>query len=311
MTITEPSIADRARLEQTRGLARASRGVAVSGFELRKAGEDSTIVTFTGHASVTGTPYEMYGGPDKGGWNEIVDPGAFKRTLGRGPDVAFLVNHTGMSMARTTKGTLHLSEDATGLAVRADLDTRNTDVNNLVVEMERGSIDEMSFAFRVTQQQWLNSDGEEVPWWDLSGIERHIQAVDLEKGDVSAVNYGASPHTSASLRSLVDTLPPVEAHELQRLCVVAAMSEKRAGMTLSAATNAVLQAVLDGMTEADSCIDDCLETLADLMGVENPDDNVMPADGGPMMQMSVHPDLITAQHKTVSRYAELRAFDLQ
>jgi hypothetical protein len=61
--------------------------------------------------------------------------------------------------------------------------------------MERGDLDEMSFAFRVTRQEW-NEDY----------TERWINEVNLSKGDVSIVNYGANPHTGGltSLRGLSD-----------------------------------------------------------------------------------------------------------
>lgn len=206
VTKTEPTGAERAAIEARRGLGRIDRLYAVEGIELRAVGDDSPVRNFFGHAAVTGKGYEMYGGPEKGGWTEFVDPGAFKRTLGRKPDVAFLVNHTGMTLARTKAGTLTLAEDSVGLKVDADLDTRVSLVNDLVLLMEAGNLDEMSFAFRVAKQQWLDVDGEEVPWWDLAGIERHITEVNIDKGDVSVVNYGANPFTDAALRSLTDTL---------------------------------------------------------------------------------------------------------
>lgn len=202
MTITEPTTADRARLEGARGLTAVTRSYGVCDVELR-AVADETIIDFYGHAS-TWKPYEMYGGADKGGWTEHVDKGAFKRTLNANADVPFLINHQGMSLARTKAGTLQLREDTVGLEVKAQLDTRNTEVNNLAVEMERKTIDEMSFAFRVKKQSWLNADGEEVPWWDMSGIERHLIELDIHKGDVSVVNFGANDTTDAGLRSLDD-----------------------------------------------------------------------------------------------------------
>ena len=207
MTITEPSAAERSALEATRGMTvDTRRDFVVSDLEVRAPAEGSPYAEFYGHASVTGKPYEMYGGPDKGGWNETVTKGAFKRTLAANPDVPFKINHEGMTLARTVAGNLHLREDSTGLEVKAQLDTRVTAVNDLVLLMEAGNIDEMSFAFRIRQQRWLNTDGEEVPWWDMAGIDRHLDELDIHKGDVSVVNYGASPHTAGAsiLRSLAD-----------------------------------------------------------------------------------------------------------
>lgn len=201
MTITEP---DRAVLELTRGLVAAQRDYAVSGIEMRSVEGDDNLVDFYGHASVTNTAYEMYGGPDKGGWNETVDSGAFKKTLSEKPDVAFLVNHGGLTLARTKAGTLQLAEDKIGLEVRAQMDRRVSVVNDIAVLMDQRNLDEMSFAFRVVKQAWLDADGEEVPWWDMAGIDRHIREVSLQKGDVSVVNYGANPYTDAALRGLDD-----------------------------------------------------------------------------------------------------------
>jgi HK97 family phage prohead protease len=206
-TMTEPQGAERAQLEAKRGLAPVRREYAVEGCEMRAASEpDSTIVNFYGHASVTNKGYDMYGGPDKGGWTEYVDKGSFKKTLGEKPDVAFLLNHAGLTLARTKAGTLQLAEDTVGLETKAQLDTRVSAVNDMVVLMEQGNLDEMSFAFRVMRQKWLNVEGEEVPWWDMAGVERHITEVSLQKGDVSVVNYGANPHTDAALRSLDEAL---------------------------------------------------------------------------------------------------------
>lgn len=200
MTITEHDPA----VEAARGLSSAQRDYSVTGIELRAVGTDSNLIDFYGHASVTGRAYDMYGGVEAGGFTETIVPGAFKKTLSEKPDVAFLVNHAGLTLARTKAGTLKLAEDSVGLEVRAQLDRRVSVVNDITVLMEQGNLDEMSFAFRVVKQAWLNADGEEVPWWDMAGIDRQIREVSLQKGDVSVVNYGANPYTDAALRSLPD-----------------------------------------------------------------------------------------------------------
>ena len=206
MTMVEPTEAERAQLAPKRGLSRVERQYAVEGVEVRAKGDSSTLIEFEGHAAVYDKGYDMYGGPDKGGWTEFVDAGAGKKTLSEKPDVAFLVNHTGLTLARTKADTLRLAEDKVGLAVAADLDKRVTIVNDVAILMEAGNLDEMSFAFRVMKQRWLDVDGEEVPWWDMAGIERHITEYSLHKGDVSVVNYGANPFTDAKLRSLDEAL---------------------------------------------------------------------------------------------------------
>lgn len=233
--------AERARLETTRGLTPLQRSYAVEGVEMRAEDDGSTLVNFYGHASVTDTPYEMYGGPDKGGWNETVKRGSFKRTLNAKPDVPFLINHGGMTLARTKAKTLDLKEDDTGLEVRARLDTRVSIVNDLAVLMEAGNIDEMSFAFRVKKQKWTDVDGEEVPWWDPAGINREISEVDIHKGDVSVVNYGANPYTDASLRSLADAIRSF--HELDEDEIHSAIEQLQSKLSTPQAVHPELMAM--------------------------------------------------------------------
>lgn len=142
-----------------------------------------------GHASVVETPYEMYDA--FGPYNETIDRSAFDKTLGSGPDVAFLLNHTGMTMARTkNSGTLELSMDEIGLATRAYLNPERQDVADLVLAIDDGDVDQMSFAFRIVRGTWS-------PDW----MEYRLLEVDIDRGDVSAVNYGANPYTSISARA--------------------------------------------------------------------------------------------------------------
>lgn len=163
-----------------------------SEFELREVpnGTGGTDLLFRGYACVTDAEYEMedWLGP----WVESVTRGAFAKTLSEGPDVAFLVNHGGMTLARTKPGTLQLSEDGIGLLSEARLDPRNSQVMALRSAVERGDIDEMSFAFRVTRQEW-----------DEDYTRRFINEVSIHHGDVSPVNFGANPHTggTVSIRS--------------------------------------------------------------------------------------------------------------
>lgn len=169
-----------------------NRHMPFQGMELR-AKDDGNTLTFLGYASVTDTPYEMEDW--LGVYTETVSNGAFTKTLSEGADVPFKLNHDGMTLARTKSGTMRLAEDSTGLHVEADLDARNPVVQGIQSAMERGDLDEMSFAFRVTRQEW-NEDY----------TERWINEVNLNKGDVSIVNYGANPHTGGltSLRGLSD-----------------------------------------------------------------------------------------------------------
>ena len=149
------------------------RGLANSRVELR------------GYASVFATPYEMRDA--FGEYDEVVQRGAFTTTLADRADVAYLTNHTGLTMARTLPGSLRLSQDTTGLLTVAQVNTTRTDVRDLVAAIEDGDVDQMSIGFRVVEQTWSPDYG-----------QRTMVALDLHRGDVSAVNYGASPTTSVS-----------------------------------------------------------------------------------------------------------------
>ena len=161
-------------------------------FEVRAAQGELIL---TGYAS-TFEPYEMYGGPERGGWIEQLDPHAFDITLRAKPDLNLLINHQGMPLARTKSGTLALSVDHHGLRVEARLDRSDPDVQRLEPKMQRGDMDEMSFAFTVKKQIWSAAPG-----FDDPRSHRLITEVSLHKGDVSVVNYGANPTTSAEIQS--------------------------------------------------------------------------------------------------------------
>lgn len=164
----------------------------------RAEGDETDALRVEGHASIVGYEYEVYGGPPYG-WIERIEPGAFDETLADDPDVVFLLNHDGISLARTKSGTLELLTDGTGLKVRADLDMANPTVQALASGLRRRDVDEMSFAFRVTEQNWA-----EHPDWEGDEMSlRKIIKVNIHRGDVSAVNFGASDSTDIDLiRSL-------------------------------------------------------------------------------------------------------------
>lgn len=158
--------------------------------ELRADGDSAR---FTGYATSYDYWYEVAGGPERGGWMEMVAKGAGAATLKRKPDVRLLVNHDGIPLARTTRGTMTLAEEGAGLFVDAPaLDLRSPLVQSVHSAMSRGDMDEMSFAFRVGDQQW-NADY----------TERIIVTYDLAvKGaDVSIVTYPANEATVAQMRT--------------------------------------------------------------------------------------------------------------
>jgi HK97 family phage prohead protease len=165
--------------------------VAARGLEIRAAAAGSGMLEFTGHASVVETPYEMYDffGP----YTEVVSRGAFDDTLARNDlDVPLVLGHDQMRrLARTTNGTLTLSMDDDGLLVEAgQLDPADYDVAYIAPKLRSGLIDEMSFAFRIDRGVW-----------SPDYTEYRIDQVNIHRGDVAIVGYGANPYTDGGVRS--------------------------------------------------------------------------------------------------------------
>ena len=170
------------------GSPAAARFAAIE--EVRAASSGSGL-HFHGLASATDAPYEMWDmfGP----YTEIVSAGAFAKTLGTsGLDVPLVLNHDSLRrIADTVTGTLSLEETARGLEADApSLDPEDADVAYIVPKIRAGLIREMSFRFAITKGQWS-------PDW----MEYHIEEVDIHRGDVAIVGYGANPHTVSELRA--------------------------------------------------------------------------------------------------------------
>lgn len=176
---------------------RTATGGHAAGFaadvSIRLPEEGSTLIGFRGYASTYEQPYEMCDvfGP----YAEIVSAGAAATSLARADlDVPLVLGHDQMRrIARTTTGTLRLSEDDHGLNVEADLDPRDPDADYAIRKLAAGLYDEMSFAFRIVKGSWSQ---------DFT--EYRIDQVDLHRGDVSLVGWGANPTTSAGLRAAPD-----------------------------------------------------------------------------------------------------------
>lgn len=166
--------------------------------ELRMDGETPVL---EGYALVYEFRYDVAGGPDAGGFTEVIARGAAAKSAGEA-DVRLLVNHDGMPLARSRRGegTLTLASDDIGLKVRAELDPANPKVQELRSAMNRGDLDQMSFAFRIPK-------GEGRQEWSSDYSLRTIREVQLF--DVSVVTYPANPATVAKLRN--DEAPAEEA----------------------------------------------------------------------------------------------------
>lgn len=235
-------------------------------------------VRLEGYASMVERAYEMF--DVFGEYKEVVSRDAFRGTLSASPDVAFLVNHKGVTMARTTNGTLELSADPTGLRSVSYLNPERQDVRDLVAAIRDGDITEMSFAFLIEDGVWSD---------DFS--EFRINRVNLDRGDVSAVNYGANPFTSIAARSSeilseLDHLP-AGAQRAAAARLARAMSDVTDPAQMLASADAAMDQAIDLFTGVDrttlppevaqgidlvigagDIIDDCMDAL----GIPDPDE---------------------------------------
>jgi HK97 family phage prohead protease len=231
--------------------------------QLEVRSQGGTGVTVEGYASAVEAPYEMF--DYLGAYTEVIRAGAFGKTLSEKPQTQLLLNHGGLSMAYTRAGTLRLAEDTTGLHLAADLNTSRGDIRDMVTAIEDGNVDEMSFAFRVPAGKSN---------WSPDYDQRDILEVDIHRGDVSVVNFGANPATSVALRAqqaLVERLPRGQAATLAK--------QLRAG-TLAPDDAAFLAQILGMAASIDLIADELQEDISERLGVPNPDDEAddMPAE---------------------------------
>jgi HK97 family phage prohead protease len=259
------------RLGMLRVPERLALQFGVAGMEMRAKpnGTGGTNFQFDGYAAVFDHPFDMWdfwGDP----FVEVVNQGAFTRTLANGCDVPFLIGHNdaGIPMARTKSGTMTLGQDSHGLHVHIPaLDGSRDDVRALASAHERGDMDEMSCAFCALQQVW-SPDYE----------QRNLVEMDLHKGDVSAVVFGANDGTAGS--SMV-ALPAEQLH-LRR--PVGMLRNRRPGEQRAA------DEIIDNGGPPDSNIASnglsqvqCPYTVANGCGVMNPGGNRFCGScGGPL-----------------------------
>lgn len=175
----------------------------ISGVKFRMEKRDGKNIA-VGHAAVFNSE-----SLDLGGFTEVVAPGAFSDVLKSDPDTRALFNHDpSMVLGRSIAKTLRMVEDGSGLKVEIDMPDV-TYANDLQVLMDRGDIDQMSFAFRVAQggDEWKRTE---------SGPRRTVKKI-AELSDVSIVTYPAYPDSRVAMRSLMkhpEVLSSVETVEL-------------------------------------------------------------------------------------------------
>jgi HK97 family phage prohead protease len=159
--------------------------------ELRTAGNEFAL---TGYAATFNSLSK-----NLGGFREQIEPGTFTRSLKSKADVKCLFNHAPDNiLGRTKSGTLTLSTDAKGLKFRCELDKNSQAHKDLYASVQRGDIDECSFAFSVPAGGDSWTEGMDPDTNQRCSI-RTLKDVDLM--DVSVVTYPAYNQTAVGARS--------------------------------------------------------------------------------------------------------------
>ena len=191
------TILTRATAEERRRLPLATAGVSI------RADGDSAD-RFRGYAAVFNSRTAI-GNPLRWGFYEEVAPGAFTKTLSEG-DARMLIDHDSyFVVSRVSADSLHLAQDARGLAVDSALDMELSYVRDLKANVRNGNITGMSFGFYVVKDEWsteeLEVEGSDDPF--EVEIRRILEARLIE---VSAVTFPAYEETQAELNSVAAAL---------------------------------------------------------------------------------------------------------
>lgn len=152
--------------------------------ETRSDGEKMTVA---GYAAVFGQETDI-----AQEFVEIIEPGAFTRSLANDDVLALYQHNHSQILGRTSSGTLRLRQDHKGLAVEIDLPNTSNgrDVRELIT---RGDISGMSFGF------WVPDTVSEK--WDFSVDPPRRHILNVELFEVSIVANPAYAGTSIALRS--------------------------------------------------------------------------------------------------------------
>lgn len=163
--------------------------------EVREA--DSSQPVLDGYATTYDQAYSVMGGKASSwGWDETIVAGACAKSVTERDDVYWLFDHEGLPVASTKARTLELYSDKVGLLSIARPDMRSQWNGEVVMRVQAGDVDQMSFAFQVVRQEW-NADY----------TERFI--TELKLFDVSGVKYPANPTTHVHARQAGVPTPAV------------------------------------------------------------------------------------------------------
>lgn len=144
----------------------------------------------TGHAAVFNQPIRMRMWGFE--YDEVIRPGAFKRTIDNGSDVYGYWNHNSdIILGRRKNQTLTIQEDSVGLAFEL-LPPDTTEAQEKRELIRLGFVDKMSFGFSIKKYQWTERDDDV----DL------LELLELRLFEISPVPFPAYTGTDVSARNV-------------------------------------------------------------------------------------------------------------
>ena len=155
---------------------------SLSGLQTREAENEQMIIG--GYFVVFNTWTELWEG-----YYEQVSPKAFENV--DLTDIRALINHNdGLVLGRTKSNTLTLRVDDKGLYGEIKVNPNDQDAVNLYERVKRGDVDQCSFGFQITEEEWEDA---------VDGYRSTITGIKLF--EVSVVTFPAYEDTSVSARS--------------------------------------------------------------------------------------------------------------
>ena len=188
---------------------------------------------------------------------EVIRKGAFSRTIEQRDDIRLLINHDGVPLARTKSGTLSVGEDEVGFWFDApSLDVEgNAEARSLVSAMERGDIDQCSFAGYFSDRK-----GE-------AGVR---EVFEVKAVDVSVVTYPWYEETSVGLTG-------DRGADLALMCLRSLTPEQREMTIVALGDLSIAALVADSST--DSSVDNSVESETEMASNDCPSCGAAAPDG--------------------------------
>lgn len=173
------------------GLERRYLPLNVYGLQVETRSDGQSRIS--GYSAVFNQPSQ-----DLGFFREVIDPGAFRASIGSSQDIVALFNHDpNYPLGRTSTGRLQLREDDHGLHMEVR-PTATAYARDLVENIRQGEVRHQSFGFEVGPGGDSWDDSGEVPL-------RHLRADGIRRlFDVSPVVFPAYTMTDVQVRQMVE-----------------------------------------------------------------------------------------------------------